>query len=154
MSQSKSLDDAAERAARAIGSAEAILIGAGAGMGVDSGLPDFRGGSGFWKAYPPYARLGLAFTELANPRWFASDPELAWGFYGHRLMLYRETEPHGGFAILLRWMSRMPRGGFVYTSNVDGHFQKAGFTRSTARSVRCSASRNAAWGSSRRTRIR
>ena len=127
MSQDKHLDDAMERAARAIASAEAILIGAGAGMGVDSGLPDFRGGSGFWKAYPPYAKLGLEFTAIANPRWFRSDPELAWGFYGHRLMLYRETLPHEGFAILRRWMGRMPRGGFVYTSNVDGHFQKAGF---------------------------
>jgi hypothetical protein len=28
------------RAAEAVGSAEALLIGAGAGMGVDSGLPD------------------------------------------------------------------------------------------------------------------
>ena len=121
-------EDALERAARAIRSAEAILIGAGAGMGVDSGLPDFRGSSGFWKAYPPYAKLGLDFVSLANPRWFAEDPELAWGFYGHRLMLYRETQPHDGFAILHRWMSRMRRGGFVYTSNVDGHFQKAGFS--------------------------
>ena len=94
-------------------------------MGVDSGLPDFRGDHGFWKAYPPYARLGLRFTELANPRWFQSDPELAWGFYGHRMMLYRETVPHQGFPILHRWMSRMPRGGFVYTSNVDGHFRRA-----------------------------
>ncbi len=97
-------------------------------MGVDSGLPDFRGGSGFWKAYPPYAKLGLDFVSLANPRWFAEDPELAWGFYGHRLMLYRETVPHDGFAILHRWMSGMRGGGFVYTSNVDGHFQKAGFS--------------------------
>jgi NAD-dependent SIR2 family protein deacetylase len=32
-----------ERAARAISNADALLIGAGAGMGVDSGLPDFRG---------------------------------------------------------------------------------------------------------------
>ena len=30
-----------------------LLIGAGAGMGVDSGLPDFRGKEGFWRAYPP-----------------------------------------------------------------------------------------------------
>ena len=52
-------------------------------MGVDSGLPDFRGDRGFWKAYPPYAKLGLHFAEMANPRWFDSDPELAWGFYGH-----------------------------------------------------------------------
>lgn len=116
-----------DRAVRAITRAEAILVGAGAGMGVDSGLPDFRGSHGFWKAYPPYARLGLDFVALASPRWFQEDPELAWGFYGHRLMLYRETEPHEGFAILHRWMSRMPSGGFVYTSNVDGHFQKAGF---------------------------
>lgn len=121
-------EDALERAAWAIRSAQAILIGAGAGMGVDSGLPDFRGASGFWKAYPPYARLGLDFVSLANPRWFVSDPELAWGFYGHRLMLYRETEPHEGFGILRRWMSRMCGRGFVYTSNVDGHFQKAGFS--------------------------
>ena len=28
-------------------------ITAGAGMGVDSGLPDFRGPEGFWRAYPP-----------------------------------------------------------------------------------------------------
>jgi NAD-dependent SIR2 family protein deacetylase len=31
-----------EAAAEAIRSADALLIGAGAGMGVDSGLPDFR----------------------------------------------------------------------------------------------------------------
>jgi NAD-dependent SIR2 family protein deacetylase len=127
MSRVVSLEDALERAARAVASAEAILIGAGAGMGVDSGLPDFRGPSGFWKAYPPYAKLGLEFMQLANPRWFSTDPELAWGFYGHRLMHYRQTVPHEGFAILRRWMDRMPLEGFVFTSNVDGHFQKAGF---------------------------
>src|SRR4051812_37941164 len=128
MIQDKHLDDAMEQAARAVASAEAILIGAGAGMGVDSGLPDFRGGAGFWKAYPPYARLGLDFVSLANPRWFREDPRLAWGFYGHRLGLYREAGPQGGFAILHKGMGAMPRGGFVYTSNVDGHFQKAGFS--------------------------
>jgi NAD-dependent SIR2 family protein deacetylase len=115
------------RAADAIASAEALLIGAGAGMGVDSGLPDFRGNHGFWNAYPPYARLGLSFTELANPRWFARDPAFGWGFYGHRRNLYRATDPHDGFDILLSWARRMPAGAFVYTSNVDGHFQRAGF---------------------------
>jgi NAD-dependent SIR2 family protein deacetylase len=128
MNSTEGLEEALERAVQAILTAEAILIGAGAGMGVDSGLPDFRGGQGFWKAYPPYAKLGLDFVSLANPRWFADDPELAWGFYGHRLELYRQTSPHAGFGILHRWMSRMPRGGFVYTSNVDGHFQRASFS--------------------------
>ncbi len=121
------IESTLDRAAAAIAAADAILIGAGAGMGVDSGLPDFRGPQGFWRAYPPYERLGLQFTALANPRWFVQDPELAWGFYGHRMGLYRRTEPHAGFAILRRWTERAPHGGFVYTSNVDGHFQRAGF---------------------------
>ena len=69
-------------------------------MGVDSGLPDFRGNEGFWKAYPPLAKLGIQFEEMANPQWFNDEPNLAWGFYGHRLNKYRKTAPHAGFSIL------------------------------------------------------
>lgn len=119
--------DGIERAAEAIRGAEALIITAGAGMGVDSGLPDFRGDQGFWKAYPPYAALGLSFAQMANPRWFQTDAALAWGFYGHRLGLYRRTVPHEGFAILKRWAGNMRAGHFIYTSNVDGQFQRAGF---------------------------
>ncbi|WP_120347655.1 Sir2 family NAD-dependent protein deacetylase [Paraburkholderia fungorum] len=96
-------------------------------MGVDSGLPDFRGREGFWRAYPALRQQGLSFEDMANPARFAEHPELVWGFYGHRLKLYRETVPHEGFAILRRWADRMPRGAFVFTSNVDGQFQKARF---------------------------
>ncbi len=110
-----------------IASAGALLFTAGAGMGVDSGLPDFRGPEGFWRAYPAFAKLGIRFEEAANPAWFRRDPALAWGFYGHRLELYRRTVPHGGFGILARWAERAPSGAFVFTSNVDGHFQLAGF---------------------------
>jgi len=114
-----------EQAAGAVESARFLLFTAGAGMGVDSGLPDFRGNEGFWKAYPPLGKLGLQFSEVANPRWFSRDPELAWGFYGHRLHLYRATTPHAGFAILKRWSQTKPARAF--TSNVDGQFQRAGF---------------------------
>jgi len=123
-----SIDAAVNRAAEAIHSAEALLIGAGAGMGVDSGLPDFRGNEGFWNAYPPFKKLGLSFVKMANPYWFRSDPALAWGFYGHRRNLYRATQPHAGFSILLKCATRMPFGSFVFTSNVDGHFERAGFS--------------------------
>lgn len=120
------MSEAIARAAAAIRDASALLVTAGAGMGVDSGLPDFRGNEGFWRAYPPYAKLGLSFAELANPRWFARDPAFAWGFYGHRLALYRRTVPHEGFAVLERLAARAPGGAFVFTSNVDGQFQRAG----------------------------
>jgi NAD-dependent SIR2 family protein deacetylase len=114
-------------AARAIRGARALVVTAGAGMGVDSGLPDFRGNEGFWNAYPPYRRLGLSFVEAANPEHFERDPAFGWGFYGHRTNLYRATVPHPGFGLLLDWARRFGLATFVVTSNVDGQFQKAGF---------------------------
>jgi NAD-dependent SIR2 family protein deacetylase len=115
------------RASDLLKQADALIVAAGAGMGLDSGLPDFRGNEGFWKAYPALGRARINFYEAASPATFERDPRLAWGFYGHRLMLYRETVPHGGFDILKRWGQGMRHGVFVFTSNVDGHFQKAGF---------------------------
>lgn len=123
----KALHDPLHKAAAAIGEADALLISAGAGMGVDSGLPDFRGKKGFWRAYPMIEKMGLGFEDLADPRWFERDPRLAWGFYGHRLNLYRRTIPHAGFARLLDMGRGKKHGYFVLTSNVDGQFQTAGF---------------------------
>ena len=117
--------DALQLAAHRIHAAKALLITAGAGIGVDSGLPDFRGPEGFWQAYPALRRHGKHFTDMANPQAFVDHPRLAWGFYGHRLQLYRETQPHAGFSILLRWLNSKRDGGFVFTSNVDGQFQKS-----------------------------
>jgi NAD-dependent SIR2 family protein deacetylase len=155
--------------------AHALLVTAGAGMGVDSGLPDFRGDAGFWRAYPPLQRVGVRFADMAQPSWFTSDPHLAWGFYGHRLRLYRTTAPHAGFRTLRHlsgefavWVRRFlllfraglfslafplllssicalsaesrPGGSFVFTSNVDGHFQRTGFNE--ARVIECHGSIN------------
>ncbi|MEA2017394.1 MAG: Sir2 family NAD-dependent protein deacetylase [Campylobacterota bacterium] len=120
-------DENIQQAEQYIKDADAILITAGAGMGVDSGLPDFRGTKGFWKAYPPIEKLGLSFSDMANPLWFEEKPSLAWAFYGHRLNLYRDTVPHDGFKMLLDLVKEKNDNYFIYTSNVDGQFQKAGF---------------------------
>jgi NAD-dependent SIR2 family protein deacetylase len=118
------------QAASLIKDADGLLITAGAGMGVDSGLPDFRGREGFWRAYPALARARIDFAEAASPKTFRRDARLGWGFYGHRLALYRRTVPHQGFHILQRWGEKLPAGAFVFTSNVDGQFAKAGFAPS------------------------
>jgi NAD-dependent SIR2 family protein deacetylase len=127
MTPPSDLESKLARAAAAIAAADALVITAGAGMGVDSGLPDFRGAEGFWRAYPPYRALGLSFAQMANPATFSRDPRLAWGFYGHRLALYRATRPHAGYELLLEWARSKPAGHGVFTSNVDGHFAAAGF---------------------------
>ncbi|MCW5581723.1 MAG: hypothetical protein KIS72_10310 [Luteimonas sp.] len=116
-----------ERCARLIAQADGLLITAGAGLGVDSGLPDFRGNEGMWRAYPALGRARMDFTAIACPDAFVASPRLAWGFYGHRLQLYRDTVPGPAFDILRRIAVRLPCGAFVFTSNVDGQFQKAGF---------------------------
>jgi len=115
-----------EKAKEAIKEADVILITAGAGMSVDSGLPDFRGKEGFWRAYPYAKKLGVSFEELANPRWFIQNPEIGWAFYGHRYLMYKNTQPHEGYKLLLK-LAKSKKGYYVYTSNVDGHFEKSGF---------------------------
>jgi NAD-dependent SIR2 family protein deacetylase len=124
-------DDALAHAAELVEQADLLVIAAGAGMGVDSGLPDFRGREGFWQAYPALAAAGIDFYRIANPQAFADNPKQAWGFYGHRLALYRRTRPHAGFGMLRRWAGHTEHGAVVYTSNVDGQFQQAGFEAST-----------------------
>lgn len=116
-----------QHAADLITQADALIVAAGAGMGVDSGLPDFRGQEGFWRAYPALAKARIDFHHIASPSAFHASPGLAWGFYGHRLALYRRTQPHHGFELLRQWGKRMPNGLSVFTSNVDGQFQRAGF---------------------------
>lgn len=129
---------AAQKAAMLLSEADSLIITAGAGMGIDSGLPDFRGPGGFWGVYPALGRAQIRFHDIANPQAFTDRPSVAWGFYAHRLNLYRATIPHAGFHILQNFAEALPHGAFVFTSNVDGQFSKAGF--SEQRIVECHGS--------------
>lgn len=139
------------RAAQAVSKAKFFIFTAGAGLGVDSGLPAFRTKEGLWKAYPYFKKIGIDnLSEMSDPTWFERDPSLAWGFWSHRTSLYRRTQPHDGFKVMLKWAAearhRSPITAEkedetdeemmkeiralnygVFTSNVDGQFQKAGF---------------------------
>jgi NAD-dependent SIR2 family protein deacetylase len=66
-------------AADILANAEAVLVIAGAGFGVDSGLPDYRGPAGFWKAYPALANAGISMEHMSSTQWFLEDPCQAWG---------------------------------------------------------------------------
>ena len=93
-------------------------------------MPDFRGNEGFWNAYPPYARLGLSFrpTRQSAVVRRRSDPGLG--------LLRPSDEPLSRHAAARRLShppvvaGRMASGTFVYTSNVDGHFQRTASTPS------------------------
>ena len=69
----------------------------------------------------------MTYRDLARPKLFKNLPSRAWSFYGQRINTYREIEPHKGFEILLNWTQTEFSDFFIFTSNVDNQFQKAGF---------------------------
>lgn len=125
------MENVYQRCAELIRSTKHLLITAGAGMGVDSGLPDFRGKNGMWNMDGGVLVDGRRwkFEDLANPAAILSTPELAWGFYGWRYNTYATATPHEGFYLLRKWIRRYRHSYFIVTSNVDGQFQRAGFSR-------------------------
>eukprot|EP01084_Bolivina_argentea_P165036 286810_1 len=109
-----------------------LLIVTGAGMGCDSGLPDYRSAGGFWNDYKPLFKdktHALSLYEMSKTDWFRNDPLSAWGFYAHRAKLYRNAVPHDGFNVLfdLLHTEDETRDWFYMTSNIDGQAHKAGF---------------------------
>jgi len=51
------------RCVELISSATGLLVTAGARMGVDSGLPDFRGNDGLWNHYPALGKQEKHYTS-------------------------------------------------------------------------------------------
>jgi NAD-dependent SIR2 family protein deacetylase len=92
-----------QRCAELISEADGLLITAGAGIGIDSGLPDFRGPQGFWGAYPALGRARLAFEQIANPAAFKARPRLAWGFYGRPRRRVPRIDPSPAVLRRLPW---------------------------------------------------
>lgn len=112
------------QAADWITNADAILIGSGAGMGVDSGLGTFRGNQkGVWSGLED---VGLAYEEICQPKWFQEEPHLGWAFWNFCHGAYQATIPHEGYVRLREWGQRCPLGFFSFTSNIDSHWVSSG----------------------------
>jgi len=99
-----------------------MVIGTGAGMGVDSGLGTFRGrNAGVWQ---PLKAMQRDFSEMSCPDVFEEDARAAWAFWKFRHDAYTQSTPHDGYDILSAWGSQMKHGCFSITSNIDGHWAR------------------------------
>ena len=96
-------------------------------MGVDAGIPDFRGKGGIWGADGPFGKFGMTAEDMSNPRWYREEPAFIWGHHVVMRRMFRDCSPHAGYHLLQEWARARPAGYHVYTSNVDNHFQRAGF---------------------------
>ena len=124
--QQQHLEETIRRAAQFVRDANVLLVAAGAGMGVDAGIPDYYGG--IHLAHPRLAALGLSVFELSNHALFENNPALAWGHWITRQREYMNTVPHVGYDILYSWSKSNKRSVRVVTTNLDHHFLRTGFT--------------------------
>lgn len=113
--------------------ADAIVINTGAGMGVDSGLADYRGNGGQWGQVESDREQKI--FQVVNPQAFIENPAYSWRLFGQRIKEYTTITPHHGFNILRKWIKNYDLDYFCLTSNIDGHFQKAGFAEENIREM-------------------
>jgi NAD-dependent deacetylase len=124
--------EALERAARWVGEGGVVAL-TGAGISVDSGIPDFRSRGGLWERFEP--------SEYATSEAFDRNPDKVWRMLREMGRLVADARPNPGHAAL----ARLEASGLVVgviTQNVDDLPQSAGSRRvvefhGNARQLRC-----------------
>ncbi|MGE0713048.1 MAG: NAD-dependent deacetylase [Planctomycetota bacterium] len=125
------MDEALERildlAAARLAEARRLLVGTGAGMSADSGIPTYRRpGETSWQSYGLFTRLGVKAEDLSTPQAFEEQPARAWGVLEWKRRRVASSTPHAGYAALHALAARAPEA-FVQTTNVDGFHLAAGW---------------------------
>ncbi len=92
----------------------------GAGISVDSGIPDFRSAQGLWARYDP--------MEYATLSAFRKHPEKVWRMLHEMEELVVGAEPNAGHRALAELEELGVLTGVV-TQNIDGLHQAAGSSR-------------------------
>src|SRR5437667_7459644 len=101
----ESFDNALDRAAHLLSSAERVAVLTGAGISAESGLATFRGAGGLWE--------GHRVEDVATPRAFRRDPGLVWRFYNLRRAALAKVEPNPGHRALVALERRRDPDAFT-----------------------------------------
>lgn len=99
-----------------VGSRKTIAL-TGAGISVESGIPDFRSAGGLWSKYDP--------EEYAHISAFRSNPAKVWQMIKDMMDLVLGAEPNPAH-IALAELERMGLLQAVITQNIDGLHQRGG----------------------------
>ncbi len=112
--------DAIEEAAELLASRGRVVALTGAGISVESGIPDFRSAEGLWTRYSP--------SEYATIEAFLHNPRKVWRMLAEMDDLLDSARPNAGHAALAQLAEAGVLDG-VITQNIDGLHQAAGSRR-------------------------
>ncbi len=110
----------------AIDEADAVLVGAGAGLSTAAGLT--YTGERFQRNFPDFIAK-YHFADMYSATFYPYEsPEEYWAYMSHHININRYSSPVGKpYHELQKMMS--DKDYFVITTNVDHQFQKAGFDK-------------------------
>ncbi|MDD5448639.1 MAG: NAD-dependent deacylase [Actinomycetota bacterium] len=106
-----------EAGARILMDSKKVVALTGAGISVESGIPDFRSPGGIWTRYDP--------TIYATLESFVNDPSKFWSLARDLHPLLETAEPNLAHLMLVE-LEKLGKCEAVITQNIDNLHQKAG----------------------------
>jgi NAD-dependent deacetylase len=113
-------EDLIHKTARAISRSDKVVAFTGAGISVESGIPDFRSAGGLWEKFDP--------AEYATIEAFLANPKKVWAMLKEMGSLLESSKPNAAH-LALAALERMGHLRSVITQNIDSLHQEAGNTR-------------------------
>jgi len=113
------MDELMQKAARAILDSKLTIALTGAGISVESGIPDFRSKGGLWDRFDP--------EEYATIWAFRQDPEKVWYMLKEMEGTVDSARPNAAHTGLAE-LEKMGLLQTVITQNVDSLHQEGGST--------------------------
>jgi NAD-dependent deacetylase len=113
-------EDLIKKTVQAIRRAKKVVAFTGAGISVESGIPDFRGPSGLWEKYDP--------MEYATIEAFSANPKKVWTMLKEMGGLLEKSRPNPAHLALAK-LEQTGHLSSIITQNIDYLHQSAGNKR-------------------------
>lgn len=111
------MDKAILEARRLLAASRKVVALTGAGISVESGIPDFRSPNGLWARYPP--------DEYATIEAYRSNPDKVWKLWHELAEDLRQAQPNPAHHALAELEAKGALKALI-TQNIDGLHQCAG----------------------------
>jgi NAD-dependent deacetylase len=114
------MTDPLQPAAQAVARGRHVIAVTGAGISVESGIPDFRSPGGIWDTYPP--------EDYATIEAFLAAPDRVWQLWYDLGAMLGDVQPNPGHHALTA-LQEMGRLDAIITQNIDNLHQESGSVR-------------------------